>query len=180
MNRRSLPLYQRHLQLLFSFFRLSVDHVELIELFSGFCHGFFIGNRVAAINRLSFVARPFSWRRCERHRRAPDSGQRFSGNHVDAIADFLDQLTIGRPNLRSQPGLNTRRQPRPPECLDLFTVTVKQPRNYPSGGFLLRFGCSNCCSMISRKRTVSGKLRPSRFFVSPGSRGSQPRPFKST
>lgn len=58
----------------------------------------------------------------------------------NAIADFLDQLAIGRPNLCSQPGLNTRRQPRPPECLDLFTVTVKQPRNYPSGGFLLRFG----------------------------------------
>lgn len=88
MNRRSLPLYQRHLQLLCSFFRLSVDHVELIELFSGFFHGFFIGNRVAAINRFSFVARPFSWRRCERHRRAPDSGQRFSGNHVECDCRF--------------------------------------------------------------------------------------------
>ncbi len=38
---------------------------------------------------------------------------------------------------------------------------------------------SSCCAIIPRNRAVNGKLRPSLFLVSPGSRRNQPRPFTS-
>jgi hypothetical protein len=68
--------------------------VELIELFGGFFHGFFIGDGIPSINRFGFVADHF-------HRvttgntgafQVADGGSpKVMGN---PIADFLDQLAI--------------------------------------------------------------------------------------
>jgi hypothetical protein len=138
---------------------LGVQDMERLELGAAVAQHALVGDRVPAIDRLGLM---------------PDHRHRRRARHARPleVAHGGPAKVVGDPARQACQPAGGR--PRAAKALDGLPVAVKSQGTTRPVASSTAWVWASWASRTARSRGVSGNIRPFRFFVSPGSRRSQP------